>query len=504
MVRWRSIAIGAAVASIIAACSSDSDAPAPDANRPPVFTSSATASVAENASGSVYAATASDADGDALTFSIAGGADAAAFSITPAGSLSFVTPPDFENPADAGGDNTYDVNIAASDGTATATLALTIAVTNASEALSVRRAAVGLSLPLYAVGTGDGTGRLFIVEQRGQIEILDPATGILNPIPFLDVSSALSTGDEQGLLGMALAPDFASTGVFYIHLTNVAGDTEIRRYTTLAGNPDQADATSGDVIFTANQPATNHNGGWIDFGPDGFLYIALGDGGGANDPFNQAQDMDTPLGAILRIDPSSDDFPADPDRDYGIPAGNPFPTAGAPEIFHYGLRNPFRCSFDRQTGDLYIGDVGQGAIEEIDLAPAGVSGLNFGWPVLEGTRVNQTGSTAGFTPPIAQYGHGSGEREGRSVTGGYVYRGSVADLQNRYVFSDFVTANLWSIPTADIAQGATIAAADFQIETDNFAPDIGGFDNVSSFGEDDAGELYILDFDGEVFAVESL
>jgi hypothetical protein len=490
---------------VIAGCSGGGGAP-PAANGAPVFSSPATISAAENTTSVFYTASASDPEGAAVTFSLSGGADAARFSITAAGALRFNAAPDFEAPSDANADNVYEVTIRASDGATSSTLNLRVTVTDVSEAFRIRRVASGLSQPLFVLGRGDGTNRVFIVEKAGQVEILNLATGLLNPTPFLDLTAAINASGEQGLLGMALAPDFATSGVFYVHLNNLSGDTEIRRYRTQVSNPDLADLATGDVILTVDQPAaTNHKGGWIGFGPGNLLYIALGDGGGANDPFGNGQNRNTLLGAMLRIDPSTDAFPGDPLRDYAIPSSNPFASGGgAPEIVAFGLRNPFRAGFDRATGNLFIGDVGQGAIEEIDLIRPTDVGLNFGWPILEGTRVNQPGSTAGMTPPIAEYAHGSGPREGNSVTGGYVYRGPVEALQGQYVFTDFISANVWSFAASAAAQGSTIPSSAFTIQTAAFAPDIGTLNNIASFGEDDAGNLFIVGIDGEIFRLERL
>ena len=326
---------------------------------------------------------------------------------------------------------------------------------------------------------------------------------MIAPTPFLDIASSISDAGEGGLLGLALAPGFATSGVFFVYVTNLAGDTEIRRYQTSAADPDQADLSSMDVILTFNQPFDNHNAGWIGFDSAGLLYIASGDGGGAGDPFGAGQDTSNLLGAILRIDVAGDDFPTDPLRDYRIPSDNPFASSGgAPEIWAYGLRNPFRASFDRDTDNLYIGDVGQDDVEEIDLIRPGEAGLNFGWNILEGTEPFAGGPTAGLTPPVAEYRHGSGARQGNSVAGGYVYRGPVTALRGQYVFGDFITNNIWSIPAATVMQGATISSDDFILQNANFTPDIGTINGLTSFGEDDAGNLYAADITGQVFVVE--
>lgn len=450
---------------------------------------------------------ATDPDGDVVSFTISGGVDAAQFELA-GGTLQFVVPPQFDVPGDADGDNRYEVVVSASDGQTAIERELVIEVVATAVALSVRRIATGFDQPLFVTDTADASNRLFVIEKTGLIRLLDLATGQIDPTPMLDVSASITTDGERGLLGLALAPDFATSGEFYVNVTNLLGDTEIRRYQLSANNSDQADPASEEVILTFAQFASNHNGGWIGFGPDGFLYIASGDGGGAGDPANNGQDSATLLGAMLRIDPNGDDFPADDARDYAIPATNPFANAGgAPEIFAYGLRNPFRASFDRDTGDLYIGDVGQGDIEEIDRIPNGVAGLNFGWNILEGTQAfgsgASTGSVTDLTPPVAEYQHGSGPLQGNSVTGGVVYRGPIEPLRGYYVFGDFVSDNIWSVDTTMFNDGATLAANGFTVLTAELPVDAGGLNGITSFGEDAVGNLYITDIDGEVFVLES-
>ncbi len=496
--------LAGATALAAAACSNNpppAPGPTPD-NRAPVFTSLSTASVAEETAGVAYAAAATDADGDAVTFSLAGGADQAQFSITQGGALSFNTPPDFENPRDADLNNTYIVVIRASDGTAGTNLTLTVTVTDGPESYGLRRVGTGFSSPMFLIGR-PGEDDVFVAERAGRILLFDPETGIIDPTPFLDITADVGTAGEGGLLGLAPAPDYAVSGVIYVHITNTGGDTEIRRYVRSAGDPDVADITTEDLILTVVQPATNHNGGWIGFGADGFLYIALGDGGGSGDPFMNGQDVDTILGAMLRIDPSGDDFPSDADRDYAIPAGNPFAGGGgAPEIWAYGLRNPFRAGFDRDTGDLYIGDVGEGMIEEVDLIPSGEDRLNFAWPILEGTRPFSGPISFSFTPPVTEYAHGVGPREGRSITGGYVYRGPIAALIGRYFFADFISDNIWSLPVSALDQGDTVSSDEFILENGPLTPTVGTLDNIVSFGEDNVGNLYIVSLGGDIFRIE--
>ncbi len=494
---------------ITAGCGGGDDTPPPvmtPSNTAPVFTSAANANIQENTLGAVYTATATDANGDALTFSINGGADASLFALSGA-TLSFVSPPDFEAPQDAGADNAYDVALLVSDGAASVTLNITVTVTDLAENFSVRRVTNASSAPLSLVGRAGGD--VFVGERSGVIRILNPTTGVFNATPFLDISAIINTTREGGLLGLALAPDYAASGVFYVHITtddvgtSSMMRTEIRRYQRSAGDPDVADAGSGDIILALAQPDTNHNGGWIGFGADDFLYISLGDGGGANDQFNNGQDQNSLHSSILRIDPTSDDFPGDAERDYAIPGDNPFAASGgAPEIWAYGLRNPFRAGFDSANGDLYIGDVGQAAIEEIDLIEAGDAGLNFGWSVREGTQSFTGPDDPSFTAPIAEYSHGSGERQGDSLTGGLVYRGPVTSLQGQYIFADFLSDNIWSFPVSAVAQDTTLSSNSFILQNAAFTPDVGALENIVGFGEDVAGNLYILTISGSIFVVE--
>lgn len=492
----------------LASCGSgDGGTTPPVANRPPTFTSLAAVSSPENVT-TVYNATATDPDGNPLTFSISGGADAARFNITATGALTFKLPPDFENPDDADGNNVYEIQLSVSDGTVSVTQNFTVTVTNVGpDAFRVRRIGTGFTQPLAAVarpGT-TATNRMYIVEKGGLIRILDTSTGAIATTPFLDVSSEISTSGERGLLGMAFAPDYATSRTFYVYLTNTTGTIEVRKYTTTAANLDAADPTSADIILTVPHPgADNHNGGWIGFGPDGNLYIATGDGGGTGDPNNNAQNTSSLLGKILRITPGTDSFPNDPLRDYAIPATNPYATSGgAPEVWMLGLRNPFRASFD-VTGNFFIGDVGQNAVEEIDLVPSGANGLNFGWNLREGSQAYNGGAndTTKFTAPVAEYGHGNGPLQGNSITGGYVYRGPVEALQGQYFFGDFVSGNIWSVPVVRLVQGQTLASTAFTQRRTVFTPIAGTINNISSFGTDEKGNLYIVDYDGEIYVVE--
>jgi glucose/arabinose dehydrogenase len=387
----------------------------------------------------------------------------------------------------------------------------------------VVRVATGLSLPLYLTAPPGDTSRVFIVEQRdgttGRVRVLD--LGSLTLGTFLEVPG-VSTGNEQGLLGLAFHPDYAINGLFYVNYTDAGAITRIVRY-SVSGDPDVADAGSAAAVLSIAQPQSNHNGGWMAFGPDGFLYIGSGDGGGSDDNdtghtagTGNAQDItNNLLGKLLRIDVDGDDFPADANRNYAIPADNPFVgVSGDDEIWAYGLRNPWRAGFDRATGDLYIGDVGQSSREEIDVQPAAsAGGENYGWRLREGTISTPTGGVGGAAPPgaidpIYNYLHGAGSFQGNSVTGGYVYRGPAASLQGHYFFADFINSRLWSLRW-DGSDPSTFDGSNFTDLADrtsdpDFAPDQGTLVNISSFGEDASGNLYIVSLGGDVFRISAL
>ncbi|MGA9659026.1 MAG: PQQ-dependent sugar dehydrogenase [Asticcacaulis sp.] len=468
-------------------------------NHAPVITSAASASVAENATGTVYTAQATDADNNALSYAISG-TDAGLFTImATSGALSFSSPPDFETPRDANHDNVYEVTLSVSDGKTSVNKAISLTVTDRAGAVSTRRVATGFNAPVFLTGRGDGSGKVLVVQKGGLVRVLDPQTGTVDAMPFLDVTSQVSTDGERGLLGLALAPDFATSGLFYIYMTAPNGDIQIRRFTATASGASGA----GDIIFSTPHARNNHVGGWIGFDPNGLLVFATGDGGGAGDPDGNAQNKNALLGKILRIDPRSDAYPADANRDYSIPVGNPFAVAGgAPEIWHYGVRNPFRNSFDMTTGIFYVGDVGQELWEEIDVALPGQNGLNYGWKIREGAHDYTGGASAGLTDPVLEYPHGNGAKEGASLIGGYVYRGPIASLQGQYIFGDYVNKRIWALPASQLVPGITLSNAAFTDLTAAFTPSTGAIGNILSFGEDDADNLYILDGGGNIFRVE--
>ncbi|ESQ81087.1 PQQ-dependent sugar dehydrogenase [Asticcacaulis sp. YBE204] len=467
----------------------------------PVFSSATTASTPENSTATVYTAAATGSG--TVTYGLTAAGDSALFSINATtGALTFRAAPNFEAPRDGNRDNIYVVTITAANSVGTTSLTVSVSVTDRPGRVALRRVGAGFTEPLFLAGRGDSSGRVLVVQKGGLIRVLDPLTGTIEATPFLDVRPEIATDSERGLLGLALAPDFATSNIFYVFLTATNGDVQVRRYTASATGASGA----GDIILSVPHPIGNHNGGWIGFDRNGLLVVAIGDGGGAGDPSGNAQNRNVLLGKMLRIDVRGDSYPLDASRDYMIPAANPFAlTGGAPEIWHWGLRNPFRNSFDRETGHVYIGDVGQGAVEEIDFAPLSSPGLNYGWNVLEGTQAYAGGSTTGLTPPVAQYAQGTGPLQGKSVTGGYVYRGPVVALRGQYVFGDFVNARLWTIPVTSFIQGTTLTNASFTDRTTTFAPATGStLGNIPSFGEDDFANLYVVDYDGDIFLMDEV
>lgn len=491
--------------SLLAACGGGGGGTTPPpANQPPSFTSPATVSVVEN-NANAYQATATDPDGNPLTFSITGGADAARFTITAAGQLRFVAAPNFDLPADADGNNIYLVEISVGDSQTSRALSLQVTVTNDREGIAVRRVATGFNQPVF-VAAIPGDTRVFVLEKAGDIYLLDPATGgrslflraseRLNP-GHAGIFDNISTDGERGLLGMAVSPDYQATRRFTLFVTNADGDIEIRLCRRTPG-VQSAQGRDCQVLFAIEHSQfNNHNGGWMGYGPDGLLYIATGDG---NVPAN-AQNTSSLLGKILRITIVNDPF-AGTSPTYFLPApGNPFAggAAGDPLVYAYGLRNPFRASF---SGDaLVIGDVGQDTAEEIDILRTTTPGLNFGWPFREGARPFSGTAPAGLTEPVSEYLHGSGPRQGASIIGGYVYRGSAVSLRGSYVFADFVSRNFWSVPASQLVQGQLLASSQYERRNEDFAPDAGTLDQPASFGEDAAGNLYIVDYDGDIFLV---
>ena len=348
-------------------------------------------------------------------------------------------------------------------------------------AILARLVVSGLRSPLDLQSVREDRERLYVVEQGGRIRVV--RNGQLQATAFLDVSDRISTGGERGLLGLAFHPRFAQNRRFFVNYTDPSGDTRLAEFT--ASSPDSAGASTERLLLRVSQPFSNHNGGGLAFGSDGYLYAGLGDGGSGGDPLGNGQRLDTHLGKMLRID-------VDAGSPYAVPADNPFRArAGAlPEIWAYGLRNPFRFSFDRVTGDLYVGDVGQGSLEEIDVAAARAGGQNYGWNVTEGSACYspRTGcDKTGITGPVFEYDHS----QGCSVTGGVVYRGCLMPgLAGSYFFGDFCRG---SIRSFRFSAGQA---------TDVRSWSLSGPGAVSSFGVDADGEVYVVDYAGAVYRLE--
>lgn len=363
--------------------------------------------------------------------------------------------------------------------------------------LTTVRIMTGLSSPLYVCAAPGDATRLFVVQQGGLIRIYQFSTQSVLPTPFLDLTGLTVAGGERGLLGMAFDPNYNANGYFYVNYTNLSGHTVIARYTRSGGNPNVADPGSALVLKTINQDFSNHNGGCLQFGPDGMLYVGMGDGGSSNDPFNRAQDPGTLLGKMLRLDVNNP-------PDY-IPADNPFVGAGNPldEIWALGLRNPWRFSFDRLAGDLYIADVGQGAREEINFEAVGsAGGLNYGWDCKEGT-ICSPGNNGGYgcacadpllVDPILDYTHAAGAC---SIIGGYVYRGcTMPDLSGTYFYADLCADFIRSFRYAGDG-----LVTDQQDRTAELTPTTGPITSIASFGQDANGELYIVSLAGHVYKI---
>ncbi len=339
----------------------------------------------------------------------------------------------------------------------------------------------GLRQPLFLTHAGDGSGRLFVVEQTGRVRIY--AEGRLRETPFLDVSDLLSFGGERGLLGLAFHPDYRTTGRLFVNYSRESDGATIVAEHRVSSDPDLAEP-EGRILLVVEQPYGNHNGGMLAFGPDGYLYIGMGDGGAGGDPGNRGQQRKELLGKVLRLD-------VDGGRPYAIPRDNPFVNGGGrPEIFAYGFRNPWRFSFDRRTGRLWAADVGQDAYEEVSLVRRGG---NYGWRIMEGAHCFEPSTgcpRGGLELPAVEYAH-SGSR--CSITGGYVYRGTdVPELRGRYLFGDYCSGEIFGVHEEEVAEGRTVDQPPVLLHTDL---------RISSFGEDERGELYVVDHAGGVYQI---
>jgi glucose/arabinose dehydrogenase len=355
-----------------------------------------------------------------------------------------------------------------------------------SSPIALARAFPGLKFkePVLLIQAPGDTTRMFVVEQGGTVHAFPNSDAASAVTTFVDIGARVESGGEAGLLGMAFHPDFTSNGLVFLSYTRAGPDSNTPLVSVIArylsrDNGATLDPASETVLLELDQPFTNHNGGHIVFGPDGFLYIGFGDGGNRGDPNDNGQNTNTLLGKLLRIDVTGGTAP------YGIPADNPFVAGGgAPEIYAFGLRNPWRFSFDRATGDLWLGDVGQNRWEEVDRI---TRGGNYGWDEREGAHCFEPASgcrSAGLIDPIVEYEHTGGRC---SITGGHVYRGSsVPAMRGMYLYGDFCTGEIWNVPAS--GGGATLLH--------------GGGINISSFGEDHAGELYVLSYsEGAVYRI---
>jgi glucose/arabinose dehydrogenase len=349
----------------------------------------------------------------------------------------------------------------------------------AQNELELELVASKLQRPVGLADPGDGSGRLFVIEQEGTIRAI--SGGSARNEAFLDISGRVGCCGEKGLLGLAFHPRYETNGFFFVNYTDTSGDTIVSRFSRSAASKDTADHASELILLTVDQPYSNHNGGHIAFGPDGRLYIGTGDGGSGGDPQNNSQNLENLLGKILRLDVDGDAA--------AVPPDNPFASRAdaRSEIWAYGLRNPWRFSFDRKTGDLFIGDVGQNAIEEIDFQPAAsTGGENYGWRLMEGSSCFNPSSgcdNGRLVKPILEYSH----RSGCSVTGGFRYRGpSIPELDGNYVYGDYCTGTIWGAVPDNHGRWSEQVLVESDL-------------NISSFGEDAAGNLYVVDLSGSVY-----
>lgn len=359
-------------------------------------------------------------------------------------------------------------------------------------AIGVKKVADGFNRPVWVGVPKVSKKQLWVMEQHGVVTAVDPETG--KKVELFDIHEKVSRkGNEEGLLGLAFSPDFETSGRFYLNYTDKEHFTCISRMVFQGG---KVDAGKEEVILRFKQDFQNHNGGWIEFGPDKMLYIGNGDGGSGNDPKQRAQDLTSLLGKILRLDVS-------PAKGYEIPADNPFVKNkdAKPEIWAYGVRNPWRCSFDAKTGDFWIGDVGQNHWEEINhIEHKKAFGANFGWRLREGDVATPANNVGGDKPkdnvdPVYVYMHGGGSTEGFSVTGGYVYRGPIKELQGRYIFADYQNPRIWSFVEKNGK------ASDFKDHTSALQPEGGKIKQIPSFGEAPDGTLYLVDHSGPIYQI---
>ncbi|TPG39759.1 hypothetical protein EAH79_13760 [Sphingomonas koreensis] len=449
--------------------------PTPVANRAPVFTSATSASVVENITKPVYQATASDPDGDALTFSITGGADATSFTINASGQLSFDTPPNFDLPGDANGDNVYEVQISVTDGKIATALALTVTVTNSKEGVAVHRIATGFTDPVAIAPINDTM--MLVADKAGAIYLLNPQSG--SKTLLVQIANV----GTVGVTAIAAGTTFASDGTFFVMYATPAG-LVINRYLRNPAGPTVPDNYGPLLAVSASHYA---GGGWLGYDANGVLLAATGDAGGTGDPTGSAQDDSSDLGKVISFTP------------------NPDPYAGASAQFFIlkeiakGLHEPNGGSvFNR---GLLIADHGENIAEEIDFLPTADSLKNFGWPFKEGTQVVRDGVPAGVVDPIAQYPHGTSALTGQAIVGGATGPSAVASLRDQYVFADGDGA-IFAVDASSIQQGMTLPSSKFERRDEDFVPDRGAIDHAVAVTPGPAGTLYIVDADGDIFRVD--
>lgn len=475
---------------VLAACDGGSGpAPTPSptpVNAAPSFTSAPAVNVIEGQTAPFYNAVAADPEGSAVTYSISGGADAARFSINPStGAISFRAAPDFEAPADADRDNVYVVQLVASDGSLTsATFILSVTVTDdRGGAVRARQVASGVNDARQLNGIPDGSGRLFIVERGGLIRILTPASGAIASTPFLDLSASLTSATDRGLQGFALAPDFATSGTFYVAFFNSANAVEVRRYRTLAGNRDQADPASADTIMLFPRPASSGPNTWLGFDNDGMLFVAS--------PWGNGQPLD---GQLMRINPIGDAFPADPNRDYTIPADNPDPSGPTPEIWVHNIEAVRGASVDPVTNTLWVAEQGNKAPIYYRIAPSDKGKTAYPGSPCRATDL-MLPQPVGTIRWRRDYGLCASPLGDVGSIGGPVYRGPVEALQGTYFWGYRYGGSSLGIATYNLATQAPLLFSG----GDPFAA-VGPV--INAWGEDQSRNLFVADSNGRVFIIE--
>lgn len=451
---------------------------APAANHSPLFTSAASATVIENSTDPFYQASASDADGDAVSYSITGGADAAKFTVTASGQLRFSTAPNFDLPGDADGDNIYVVEVSASDGRSSTPLAVSIAVTNSKEGIHTRRVAIGFVHPVSAIPV-PGDNKVIVAEKSGAIYLLDPATGTRSA--YVTVPDVASDG-EHGIMAVAVSPSFHANGLIYVLFNSTAGRMIVREYYRAAG---VGPVGSADLDLGQHSTFGNDNGGWLMIGPDGNLYVATGDAGGDGDPTGSAQNPSSRFGKLLRVSPELDPFAG----------ASPKPVTVS--VIALGLHNPIGGDFF--SGAVLLPDRGTNVREEVSMVSL-ASTDNLGWPFKEGSQTVRPGAPAGLIDPVLEYPHGTAPRAGSSIMGGTIYRGAIASLSGKYIFID-ASGAIFDVAAGSLQQGQTLAATMFERRDLDFAPDVGTIGRPVAIAQDASGVIYIVDDDGDIFQV---